>query len=88
MEAIIRNVRDIDAGERQVLEHVLGQKLKENQQVLFQVVTPETEIADERSPTSAGLPDWCDVFDGLNDEQIADVESVIHQQSDLTRLAE
>ena len=43
MEAIIRNVRDIETSERQVLEHVLGQRLRENQQVIIQVVTLSRE---------------------------------------------
>ena len=34
------------------------------------------------------LPEWCNVFDGLNDEQIADVEEVMLQRADLTRLSE
>jgi hypothetical protein len=38
--------------------------------------------------TSAGtdeLPEWCHVYDGLSDEQVAEFESVILQRADLTR---
>jgi hypothetical protein len=72
MEAIIRNVRDIETSERQVLEHVLGQQLRENQQVIIQVVTlpreaPEGGEAVDATP-SRRLPEWCNVFAGLSDE--------------------
>ena len=89
MESIIRNVRDIDSRERQALEHVLGQQLKENQKIIIQIVTVsnesmETEPAQEHMP-AAPLPEWCNVFAGLTDEQVAEVEDVVLQRSDLSR---
>jgi hypothetical protein len=88
MESIIRNVRDIDTSERLALEHVLGQRLKENQQIIIQVVTIAVNaaadaIGSESSPTK--LPDWCNVFDGLSDEQVTEVEEVVLQRADLSR---
>jgi hypothetical protein len=77
MESVIRNVRDIDSRERQALEQVLGQHLKENQKIIIQVVTlPSDSIQNEKPEpeSSTQLPDWCDVFAGLNDEQVAEVE--------------
>jgi hypothetical protein len=88
MESIIRNVRDIETDERQVLEHVLGQKLKENQQVIFHVVTLGKDTPDEKPELASGLPTWCNVYSGLDDQQIADVERVIRTRSDLTRRPE
>jgi hypothetical protein len=89
MEAIIRQVRDIEESERHVLEHVLGHQLKENQQVIIQVVTlgiqplppAESEIAAE----SDQLPEWCNVYEGLTDEQIDDLDTAIRERADLTR---
>jgi tRNA(fMet)-specific endonuclease VapC len=92
MESIIRNVRDIETSERQVLEHVLGQKLRENQQVIIQVVTPPTESRERdvaaNAPAPPRLPEWCNVFAGLSDEELAEVDAVIRQRADLTRLSE
>jgi hypothetical protein len=34
----VRNVRDIPAHERESLEHVIGQRLRQNQQVIINVV--------------------------------------------------
>jgi hypothetical protein len=56
MESIIRKVRDIETSERQVLEHVLGQELKENQQVFIMVLSPGTEPDEAaRRRARAGL---------------------------------
>ncbi len=91
MESVIRNVRDIDSSERQALEHVLGRRLRENQQIIIQVVTVAVRAVrsgDTREINStAKLPDWCNVLAGLSAEQIAEVEEVSLQRSDLSRLS-
>ena len=88
MESVIRNVRDIDSRERQALEHVLGQQLKENQKVIIQVVTLPPENGETEQTPDTQLPSWCNVFAGLNDDQVAEVEEVILQRSDLSRPTE
>jgi hypothetical protein len=92
MESVIRNVRDNDTCERQVLEHVLGRQLQENQQVIIQELTVSskpTEAANEQSTIPPmTLPDWCNVYEGLREGEIADIEHVILQRADLTRPSE
>jgi hypothetical protein len=89
METIIRYVREIEADERRVLEHVIGRRLEENQKVIIQVATAEGQLVEEpeQQPlTRPGkLPEWCNVYQGLTEEQIADVEEVILQRTDLAR---
>lgn len=43
MESIIRNVRDLDSDKRQSLEEVLGRELRDDQQLIIQVLTPDLE---------------------------------------------
>ncbi len=90
MEPIIRNVRDIEISVRRVLEHVLGRQLQENQQVIIQVATLENQSAEgNKGPSEVlpeKLPDWCNVYEGLTEAQIAEVEEVVLQRADLTRL--
>jgi hypothetical protein len=38
METFFQNVKDIDADKRQALEHVIGQQLDANQQVMIRVI--------------------------------------------------
>ncbi len=89
METIIRHVRDIESDERRVLEHVIGRQLKENQKVIIQVVTlgsqPVEEPKEQPVAQPGVLPAWCNVYQGLTGEQIADVEEVILERSNLTR---
>jgi hypothetical protein len=89
MQPVIRHIRDIDTDERRVLEHVIGRQLKKNQKVIIQVVTLGSQSTDEREkqpPVRPGkLPGWCNVFAGLTEKQVADVEEVILQRADLTR---
>ena len=46
-----------------------------------------TESVPERTPATS-LPDWCNVYAGLTDEQVAEVEEVVLQRSDLSRRSE
>jgi hypothetical protein len=89
MESTVRNVRDIKSSERLVLEHVLGRQLKENQQVIIQVVDVGMERSDQRDEAAPNqLPDWSKVYAGLTDDQIAEVEEVILRRADLTGVSE
>ena len=94
MESITRNVRDIPSDELRLYETVLGAKLRENQQVIIQVIS----LGDQRqepasSPEKEGghaapgvtLPDWCNVYEGLSDEEISEIESVALDRSGWTR---
>ncbi len=89
METIIRHVRDIESDERRVLEHVIGRQLQANQQVIIQVVTlgsQGVEEAKEQGALEPGkLSEWCNVYEGLTDKQLAEVEEIVLQRADLTR---
>jgi hypothetical protein len=82
MDTIVRNVGDIDAQDRRALEHVLGQRLEPNQQLVIRVINLHVAPADqaklaEGAQIFAALPDWCDVYAGLSDSEIADLEKAI-----------
>jgi hypothetical protein len=76
MESIIRNVRDIDTADRQALEHVVGSVLRENQQLIIQVVS--VDLSDSQPQASGnGLPEWCNVYEGLTDAEVDEIEKSI-----------
>jgi len=78
MENIVRDVRDIDVGDRLAIEHVVGRSLRDNQRLIIQLV--DVEIPTREFPTNAGrsstLPEWCNVYKGLSQDEIADVERI------------
>ena len=86
MDTIIRQVRDLPAAERAVAEQLVGHALSETQQLVIQIV--ELEPSTDTGRLAAGssiLPDWCNVYKGLSDAEIAAVEAVVLTRADLTR---
>ena len=43
------------------------------------------KTVDAGKKSEALLPNWCNVYDGLTDQEIAGVEEIIRQRSDMTR---
>lgn len=87
MERIERNVRDINQVDRHVLEHVVGQALRDNQRLIIQIaevdLAHEIPAADAQPPQT--LADWTKVYGGLSDEQIEAVDKTIKTRANLTR---
>jgi hypothetical protein len=94
METVIRNVNEIDLHDRKALEHVLGHSLREDQQLVINIVNLETateppnRIAPQQTNGTPALPEWCNVYEGLSDEEITDLEQTILRRADLSRPSE
>ena len=89
MKSITCSVKDIGPADRRALEHVIGQRLSDRQQLVIQVVNPDvprTQAAAE--PEAATLPDWCNVYEGLSDGEMSALGAVILTRADLSREAE
>lgn len=90
MHDVTHNVKDIDSTDRRALERLLGERLRENQQLIIRVVNAN-DNHEGGEPTTKGsqtLPDWCNVYEGLSDEEIADLERTILNRADLSRPSE
>jgi hypothetical protein len=88
MQRIARKVQDLKGEERRLYEAVLGERLREDQLVVIQVMNlaEATEGVKEPNTQEGGkLPDWCNVFEGLSEADIAAVERVALQRADLNR---
>jgi hypothetical protein len=87
MESITKNVRDISLPEELAVEHVIGQQLTENQEVIIQIYRLDLRSEPETTETESaqGLPDWCNVYAGLTDKQVEAVEQTALQRANLTR---
>jgi hypothetical protein len=87
MQRITRHVQELGRDERRVYEAVLGETLRDDQRIVIEVLgkaDSEPMPGGDRD-TFDKLPDWCGVYDGLSDEDIAEVEKVALQRSDLSR---
>ena len=90
MESIVRDVSQIESPDREALEHMLGQQLREGQRVMIHVVSfaPSTvESPLDSVDDMATLPAWCHVFEGLSDQETSELEEVILTRADFTRPA-
>lgn len=87
MESITKNVRDISLPDRLALEHVIGQPLAENQQVIIQVHSLDlpTDAVGDQGESNHRLPDWCNVYTGLTEEQVNAIEQTVLNRANLTR---
>ncbi len=84
METITRNVKDIGSEDRRALEHVIGRQLAETQRVMISVVEVDVPLAGAVDVGGA-LPSWCNVFEGLSDEEVADIEKIAVTRDNLSR---
>jgi len=92
MKTIVRNAADLNRDDRTLLERLLGEQLHDDQQLVIGVVDRQSrrEPLDGTNISTAdvpALPDWCNVYEGLSDEEIADLERIILQRADLSRLS-
>ena len=93
MEEIIRNVSELSSDERHACELAVGHELQENQQLIIQIhaidESTRTKVPSKAIPGNgsrgSALPDWCNVYDGLSDAEIAAIEADILERADLTR---
>lgn len=86
METVIRNVGELSEAGRTAAEALIGHTLAGNQQLVIQIVPlEEKEAGQEPEIEQDRLPAWCDVYAGLSDERIGELERAISRRLDLTR---
>jgi hypothetical protein len=83
MHTLTRDVRELNESDRQAIEHLLGEPLRDDQRLLIQVVDPVT--TEDAATSLSALPSWCNVYEGLTDEEIADLEQTILKRTDPDR---
>lgn len=88
MGTIIRQVRELQDAERSTMEHLVGHALSENQQLIIHVITLDASSAVTPTFPAPTLPDWTRVYDGLSEQEIADVESLVLKRANLSRSPE
>ena len=76
METLILNVRELDQFDRSVLERLVGHQLRESERLVIQVMKAGVE-EPAAPPADDGLPAWSDVYEGLSDSEIDDLDAAI-----------
>ena len=83
MDSVVRNVSELSADEKHVLENVLGQPLHGDQNVIVQLV--DVNAGGVAAPAINGAENALDPYEmwaDLSDEDIAELESAILKRSE------
>ncbi len=85
METIKRQVGELQANERSAAELLLGHRLRGNEQLILHVVELDVVAPpDNDAQLAQTLPEWCNVYKGLTDAEIDDIDKSI-TRCDMTR---
>ncbi|MEZ6057574.1 MAG: hypothetical protein R3C01_12815 [Planctomycetaceae bacterium] len=86
METVTCNVRDLGSNERTAVEQLVGHALRENEQLIIQVVSMDLQGRQQDDPRPVQtLDNWAGIYEGLTDEQIDEIDKVINTRAYLTR---
>ena len=77
METIVHNVQDLDDTARLALERLVGHSLHANQQVVIQLSGVPTAADSKTQSPVPQLPEWCNVYEGLSDAEIDELDRAI-----------
>ncbi|HEY2416104.1 MAG TPA: hypothetical protein VGI40_27930 [Pirellulaceae bacterium] len=86
METVVHHVRELGESELSAAEQLVGHALHENQRLVIQIVSLDEPLKEHAAGTEQEqLPEWCNVYAGLSDEEIEALERAISRRLDLTR---
>ncbi|MCA9099011.1 MAG: hypothetical protein KDA36_11515 [Planctomycetaceae bacterium] len=88
METVIRKVDEIDGADRQAIERLVGHQLQPDQQLVIQVIDKDRLKELESAEDARGLPAWCNVYEGLSEQDLSKVEETILSRANLNRPVE
>jgi hypothetical protein len=79
------DVTSLDAEHRRALEEVIGTQLQRNQRLLISVTEVNVTPAQRACRGGQSIRDWTDVYEGLSDEEVRDIDREVNTRADLTR---
>lgn len=77
METITRHVGEMQANERSAAELLMGHSLRGHEQLILQVLGLNGIELSKDSRPAQSLPDWCNIYNGLTDEEIDNIDKSI-----------
>jgi hypothetical protein len=87
MVAITRKIGDLTKPLRQALEAAAGAALADEQQVVIQIddgAKPPLQPTNANSADNS-LPDWCRVYEGFSESELAAIDAVVGERAVLAR---
>jgi hypothetical protein len=83
----IKKLSELKPRDVSVVERLFGRKLSKAQDavLILRDADQPNETKNEDVPSGDELPDWCDMYAGLSDDEVADLENLVLKRSDLAR---
>ncbi len=87
MAHFIPHGSDLGDDERRAFELGAGESLREEQQLVLGVQSPDQPTSNIPAEGTADcVPDWWRIYDGLSDAEIDKLDAAIRLRADVTRL--
>lgn len=85
MESSLHNVADLPAATRAAVEALVGRSLRDDQKLYILAVDHVATPPGVAAQAGDELPDWCNVLEGLSDEEREDFRSALRLPVRLAR---
>ncbi len=73
----IKKITEIDPRDVPLVERVFGQRLDPSAGAVLILRVPETACAAEPQGGNDDVPAWCNVLEGMSDEDLADFDAIL-----------
>lgn len=77
------DIGSLDASHRRALEELVGREIEANQRLTISI-TGIDAVPPTAKPAQS-LDDWTEVYDGLSDEEVGEIDQIIKTRANLTR---
>ena len=83
---MIKRVCDLETNDRAVLERVFVQPLEPSAEIVLTVKSSATTTSNPAAQAEGdGLPDWCNVLEGMSDAELAEFDAILNMPVRLGR---
>ena len=74
----IKKLSDIDPRDRAVVERIFGQRLEAADNIVL-ILKTLGAVPSSLPAADGELPSWCNVLDGLSDEDLAEFDATLNE---------
>jgi hypothetical protein len=74
---IMKRISDLDSRDRSVIERVFGQTLDKSAEVVLILRVNDESVAKSSHADEEDVPAWCNVLEGLSDDDLADFDAIL-----------
>jgi|GEM_PF-4620566 len=85
MESVAKEVKDLQADERAMIERWLGRPLDQIQRIALRLVPEVPDSASQASRSSQEIPPGWKVLEGITHEELEQLEVMLSERGNLTR---